>query len=210
MFGKNRDLKKNSGFESSPKSGSMSRRKFFARAGLATFFLSLGGFMTSIVAFILPKLNYEPKQTVSIGRPEDYQPGDMRLLESEQIYVFKSEKGFQAVSAICTHLGCSYKPFTAPAGSYEVVHALCPCHGSVFDRAGRVIGGPAPKPLPFYFISYSADGRMIADKGLNNPTDKLSRAADKGIAHNLYFDPDSGEMVAGDIPTGEDCKPCTG
>ena len=166
MFGKNRELKKNSGFESSPKSGSMTRRKFFARAGLATFFLSVGGFMTSIVAFILPKLNYEPKQTVSIGRPEDYQPGDMKLLEAEQIYVFKSEKGFQAVSAICTHLGCSYKPFGPKNDLYPVVHAQCPCHGTVFDRAGRVIGGPAPRPLPFYFISYSADGRMIADKGL--------------------------------------------
>jgi rieske iron-sulfur protein len=50
-----------------------------------------------------------------------------------------------AFSALCTHAGClvsGWKPSES--------HFLCPCHGSVYDPAagGRVVAGPAPRPLP--------------------------------------------------------------
>ena len=51
--------------------------------------------------------------------------------------------------AICTHLGC------VPLGGGEHGGWVCPCHGSVYDVAGRVIKGPAPKNLeipPYKFI----------------------------------------------------------
>ncbi len=44
-------------------------------------------------------------------------------------------------SAICTHTGCTVKP---KGGQFD-----CPCHGSTFDaKTGKVLGGPAPSPLP--------------------------------------------------------------
>ncbi len=44
-------------------------------------------------------------------------------------------------SAICTHMGCT----VAPAGT----ELHCPCHGSVYSATtGKVLGGPAPRPLP--------------------------------------------------------------
>jgi len=210
MFWKNRDLKRKAEFETSSKSGAMTRRKFFARLGLGTVFLSMGGFFTGIVTFVLSKLNFEPKSTVSIGKPEDYQMGEMRVLDAEQLYVFRSETGFQAVSAICTHLGCAYKPFTAPNEVFPEVHAQCPCHGSVFSRDGKVIGGPAPRPLPFFSISYSPDGRMIVDKGVADLTDKLSKESGEGVGHDRYFDLETGEMARGQLPDGSDCIPCRG
>lgn len=46
-----------------------------------------------------------------------------------------------AFSAKCTHMGC-----TVAAKGKEFV---CPCHGSRYDAAtGKVLNGPAPKPLP--------------------------------------------------------------
>jgi len=45
-----------------------------------------------------------------------------------------------AMTAICTHQGCT----VAPAGAQLV----CPCHGSVYKSAdGSNVSGPAPKPL---------------------------------------------------------------
>lgn len=44
----------------------------------------------------------------------------------------------------CTHLGCAYHWDT---GKNEFV---CPCHNSIFAMDGRVLGGPAPRPLDRY------------------------------------------------------------
>ncbi len=60
---------------------------------------------------------------------------------------------------ICTHLGCSptYRPELAPAdlGADWSGGWYCPCHGSRFDMAGRVIkGSPAGTNLevpPYYY-----------------------------------------------------------
>ncbi len=60
---------------------------------------------------------------------------------------------------VCTHLGCV--PLGAgtgenrgPFGGY-----FCPCHGSAYDTAARIRGGPAPKNLevpPYVFKSDTA------------------------------------------------------
>jgi menaquinol-cytochrome c reductase iron-sulfur subunit len=44
-------------------------------------------------------------------------------------------------SPICTHAGC-YFNWDSSTNHFE-----CPCHGSVFSIKGKVLGGPAPRPL---------------------------------------------------------------
>ena len=52
---------------------------------------------------------------------------------------------------VCTHLGC------VPLGQQgEYGGWFCPCHGSVYDTAGRIRHGPAPENMqipPFAFIN---------------------------------------------------------
>jgi cytochrome b6-f complex iron-sulfur subunit len=52
-----------------------------------------------------------------------------------------------AVSAICTHAGCSM--------DYSAGQKLldCPCHGSQFTTDGSVVRGPANRPLRVYTVT---------------------------------------------------------
>lgn len=56
----------------------------------------------------------------------------------------RSADGLVAYSAICTHAQC---PVTGWIADRQVLH--CPCHQSEYDprQAGKVVAGPAPRPL---------------------------------------------------------------
>jgi ubiquinol-cytochrome c reductase iron-sulfur subunit len=72
---------------------------------------------------------------------------------------------------ICTHLGCSpshIKQDQAPLGAGWAGGFFCPCHGSMFDYAGRVYSGvPAPTNLVVPPHKYLSDTRILvgADEG---------------------------------------------
>ena len=63
------------------------------------------------------------------------------------VLVVRTDKGFVALSAVCTHLGCLVE-FDPAARKVR-----CPCHAGLFDLQGRVTGGPPPRPLPVYGVS---------------------------------------------------------
>jgi len=67
---------------------------------------------------------------------------------------------------ICTHLGCipKYRPHAGPPLAANWPGGFfCPCHGSRYDLAGRVMdGSPAPLNLPVPPHYYSNAGTIIA------------------------------------------------
>lgn len=61
---------------------------------------------------------------------------------------------YTITAANCTHLGCIPAQVDEGAAGWS-----CPCHGSIFDLAGRVTKGPAAANLPlppYYFLSEQA------------------------------------------------------
>jgi ubiquinol-cytochrome c reductase iron-sulfur subunit len=70
---------------------------------------------------------------------------------------------------ICTHLGCSptyVKQDGAPLGAGWPGGFFCPCHGSMFDYAGRVYAGvPAPTNLVVPPHRYLSDTRILIGAG---------------------------------------------
>ncbi len=71
--------------------------------------------------------------------------GEGRIVElsGAKTAVFRDEHGLlHAVSPVCTHLGCIVA-FNGAEKTWD-----CPCHGSRFDKDGKVLCGPAIHPLP--------------------------------------------------------------
>jgi menaquinol-cytochrome c reductase iron-sulfur subunit len=99
----------------------------------------------------LGKLSYVEVGDISalaIGQPQDMNfqarvtDAYLRQEITRSVWVIKhSPEEVTVFSPICTHLGCHFK-WNPKAGHFE-----CPCHGSVFTIDGKVIGGPAPRPL---------------------------------------------------------------
>jgi ubiquinol-cytochrome c reductase iron-sulfur subunit len=61
---------------------------------------------------------------------------------------------------VCTHLGCTPTVSTPqmPEGDYG--GWLCHCHGSMYDTAGRIRKGPAPRNLEVPPYSFLSDTRV--------------------------------------------------
>lgn len=67
--------------------------------------------------------------------------------------------GILCYSKICTHVGCPISLW-----EQQTHHLLCPCHQSTFDLAdnGKVIFGPAHRPLPQLPLGVDSEGYLIA------------------------------------------------
>ncbi|WP_104060794.1 FAD-dependent oxidoreductase [Arthrobacter sp. 4R501] len=92
----------------------------------------------TVAAVLAGKLRSRPRHS-------DLSPGEGTVItvNGERTAVYKDADGqVHAVSATCTHLGCTVSFNTADA-TWD-----CPCHGSRFSTDGTVIQGPAAKSLP--------------------------------------------------------------
>ena len=90
--------------------------------------------------------------------PELTEPrGSLRLMPDgweDPVYLLALDGGgFAAVSSICTHRAC-----TVDLGGPGLA---CPCHGSEYDREGKVVKGPASRALTRYAIRVSGDELVI-------------------------------------------------
>ena len=65
------------------------------------------------------------------------------------IFIRRTAEGYRALSAVCTHQG-----FVIDAAGSGF---LCPGHGSRFDDAGQVVGGPAPVALASFAVQVVDD-----------------------------------------------------
>ncbi len=72
----------------------------------------------------------------------------------------------RAYSRICTHAGCAVCVFMP-----DTSLLVCPCHHSTFDVAagGRVVSGPASRPLPELPLAVDAEGRLVASDDFEGP-----------------------------------------
>jgi len=131
----------------------VSRRSFLSLASLASFFAAIGVAAAGVFRLPAPTVLPGPMRRTKVGQVEDLPVGSERLFPKENVFVFRDEEGIYAMSAVCTHLGCTV--------SRTGEGFACPCHGSRFGSAGDVLGGPAPRPLPQLEVTRAADGQLV-------------------------------------------------
>lgn len=135
----------------------MDRREFVERSIGAVIAAAVFGGCASLVtrtvtpvdgALRLALIHY-PELTAEAGSLKVVPKG-----AADPIYVLAlGNRRFAAVSPICTHLGCTVE--------IEESRLVCPCHGSNYDREGRVLRGPAEHPLARYPVELTADDVLI-------------------------------------------------
>jgi len=103
----------------------------------------------------LPKLDYLLRDPLSL---EDQQPDYAKN-------IYRSIKPeFLVAVGVCTHLGCipTYRPDVGGISPDWLGGFYCPCHGSIYDLAGRVFKGvPAPKNLVIPPYMYVSDSTLV-------------------------------------------------
>jgi menaquinol-cytochrome c reductase iron-sulfur subunit len=80
------------------------------------------------------------------------------IVNEEEVSVYTltdNGRDFVALSNICSHLGCRVRWIT------EQNQFFCPCHNGIFDKEGKVVSGPPPRPLDRYDVKVEDDQLFI-------------------------------------------------
>ncbi len=143
------------------KNNEISRKSFLK---IAT--VSIGGLISAVIA--IPAISYiigpslQNKKTgewTRLGSIRKIETGIPTLFKTKierrsgwivnevelSIYVLTTNgRDYVAISNICTHLGCRVRWIS------EQQRFFCPCHNGIFDKEGKVVAGPPPRPLDRY------------------------------------------------------------
>ncbi len=158
------------------------RREFIVKAGIGAGLLALGSQAVASLRSLVPNVSYDAPTTVKLGLPHDF-PDGMKFLPDQRLFVFREGNVFHAISAVCTHLGCTVRAEalsqvenrTVEGSPLRITHRfLCPCHGSRYRGDGENVAGPAPKALAWYRLSVAPDdGQLVVN--LAQPVERSFR-----------------------------------
>jgi len=109
-----------------------SRRKFITTLALACASLVL------LWRYLTPP-SLSRRQVVARAPRADVPVEGALVFSQERVALMREGDTVYALDLICTHLGCTV---TVTSSGLS-----CPCHGSRFDRQGRVLKGPADRTL---------------------------------------------------------------
>jgi cytochrome b6-f complex iron-sulfur subunit len=76
------------------------------------------------------------------------------------ILIHSGDGEYHALSAVCTHLGCTVQYRAATKNIW------CACHNGVYDLDGRNVSGPPPRPLERYAVHVTGD-EVVVEKAPN-------------------------------------------
>jgi len=151
----------------------ISRRSFYVGAiyGLWGVIAAALGLPAVAYLFFPPKVRSEnnwveigdvtkltPNEPVELTFRRNRVDGWKILSEKSTAWVVKkSDNQVVAFGPQCTHLGCAYH-WEETKNEF-----LCPCHSSMFSIDGKVVSGPAPRPLDQFETKVEGTRLLVGD-----------------------------------------------
>jgi Rieske Fe-S protein len=156
----NEKLNENNSEENIPK---ICRREFLTKMGnTATGIVLLGGLGVTL-DYLKPNVILEIPKEFKVGSIDSIQPNSVIFEPEQKVFVVRDEQGsFYALSAVCTHLGCTTKWNAAGIGGNSDAVIACPCHGSLFNKKGDLIQGPAQRGLEKFRLRVE-DNKLVVN-----------------------------------------------
>ena len=127
------------------------------------------GLLASAASFLYPILRYlvPPKlpdlggDAVLAARVPEMKPNTAKTFRfgtRPGLLVQTASGEYRAMSATCTHLGCTvqYRP--------DLLEIWCACHNGMYDLNGRNISGPPPRPLEAFEVQVRGDDIFVRRK----------------------------------------------
>ncbi len=143
------------------------RRDFLQAFG----WLAFAGFLVTAtigaLRMMFPRILFENPPSFKAGIPNDYVPMTVneKFKDTQRVWIVRDTERIVAISAICTHLGCT------PRWLSDENKFKCPCHGSGYRGLPTTITGinfegPAPRALDRWQITVDKDGIIVVDKSV--------------------------------------------
>jgi cytochrome b6-f complex iron-sulfur subunit len=128
-----------------------------------------GGLLASFASFIYPVMRYLVSPAVTDLGGNDIVAAKLAELKpnSAKIFRFGSRPGllimnsdgtYRALSATCTHLGCTVQYRS------DLRQVWCACHNGIYDLNGRNVSGPPPRPLDVFDVHVRGDEIVVSRK----------------------------------------------
>ena len=127
------------------------KRRAFLKKGVTQALYAAAGLILAWPVFSFVTYRKNRKKEI-IFAPGEQASG---VTFKEGVFLVKEKGTRRALSARCTHLGCTLR--------YDPVarRFRCPCHGSVFDLGGGRISGPARKNLKELPVKKKTGGERV-------------------------------------------------
>ena len=127
------------------------------------------GLVATALSFIYPILKYlvPPKlpdlgsDAVVAARTSEIKPNEGKIFRfgtKPGLLIQTSSGEYRAMSAVCTHLGCTVQY------RGDLHQVWCACHNGMYDLNGRNISGPPPRPLEALEVQVRGDEIFVRRK----------------------------------------------
>ena len=135
------------------------------RRGFLDWMIRLAG--TSLGAFVLypvvrylvpPRIPEAATRRVVAAKKDELSPGSFKTFpfgSQPGILIRTADGEYRALTAVCTHLGCTVQYRAADRTIW------CACHNGLYDLEGRNVSGPPPRPLEPFVVHVEGDDVVV-------------------------------------------------